>query len=112
MRRVFGPLTGPAIGAACAALVLATGLASADQQIEIRMRNNTYQPDALTVPAGTAVRWVNDDADIHTISQVGGGFESGLLFTRDGWSYTFNDPGTYEFYCLPHPYMHGTITVQ
>lgn len=112
MLRVIGRLARPAFGAACAALVLATGLASADQQSEIRVRNNTYLPESLTVPVGTAVRWVNDDADVHTISQTGGGFESGLLFARDAWTYTFNDPGTYDFFCLPHSYMRGTITVQ
>lgn len=112
MRRISARLVRPAIGAAALALALAAGLASAEQQFEIHMRNNSYQPDGLTVPAGTTVRWINDDGDVHTISQVGGGIESGLLFTRDGWNYTFNDPGTYEFYCLPHPYMHATVTVQ
>ncbi|HZR98155.1 MAG TPA: cupredoxin family copper-binding protein [Chloroflexota bacterium] len=112
MWRMIGRIVRPALGAACAAVLLASSLASADQQFEIHMRNNSYNPDSLTVPAGTMVRWVNDDGDVHTISQIGGGFDSGLVFTRDSWSYTFNDPGTYEFYCLPHPYMHGTITVE
>jgi plastocyanin len=112
MFRVIGRLARPAIGAACAALVLATGLASADQQLEIHMRNNAYTPESLTIPAGTTVRWVNDDGDVHTVSQGGGSLESGLLFSHDGWNYTFNDPGTYEYYCLPHPYMRGTITVE
>ena len=25
---------------------------------------------------------------------------------------TFAAPGTYQFYCLIHPFMHATITVQ
>ena len=25
---------------------------------------------------------------------------------------TFDRPGTYEFYCLIHPFMHGTVIVQ
>ena len=92
--------------------MLAAGLASASQQPEVRMRNNLYLPDALTVPVGTTVRFVNEDGDIHTVSQVGGGFESGLMFGRDAWTHTFNDPGTYEYFCLPHPFMRGTVTVQ
>jgi plastocyanin len=24
---------------------------------------------------------------------------------------TFTAPGTYQFYCLIHPFMHGTVTV-
>ena len=27
------------------------------------------------------------------------------------FTYTFNVPGTFEFYCIPHPYMTGTITI-
>jgi plastocyanin len=26
-------------------------------------------------------------------------------------SVRFDEPGTYEFYCLIHPFMHGTVTV-
>ena len=112
MSRICFTLARAALVAACGALLLARGLASANQAPEVHMVNNLYQPDTLTVPAGTTVRFVNDDADIHTVSQVGGGFESGLMFARDAWSYTFNDPGSYEYYCLPHPFMRGTIVVQ
>ena len=24
---------------------------------------------------------------------------------------TFSAPGTYQFYCMIHPFMHGTVTV-
>ena len=27
-------------------------------------------------------------------------------------SVTFTAPGTYQFYCLIHPFMHGTVIVQ
>ena len=27
------------------------------------------------------------------------------------FSYTFHIPGSYEFYCIPHPYMTGVITI-
>src|SRR3954467_2559191 len=56
MLRVIARLARPSIAAASLALVLASGLASAEQQLEIHMRNNSYQPEALTVPAGTTVR--------------------------------------------------------
>ena len=112
MGRVIARFARPALGGACAALLLATGISSADQQPEIHMRNNAYTPDSITIPAGTTIRFVNDDGDIHTASQTGGGFDSGLLFTHDAWTYTFDSPGTYEYVCLPHPYMHGTITVE
>ena len=30
----------------------------------------------------------------------------------NSFSYTFHVPGTYEFYCIPHPYMTGVVTVK
>lgn len=102
----------PLLAAGCAALLLGITASAAQDVVEVPMRNNLYEPAELTVSAGTAVRWVNYDSDIHTVSQRGGGFESGLMFNRDAWTYVFDTPGTYEYFCLPHPFMVGTITVQ
>ncbi len=86
--------------------------AAAQDTVQIEMVNNSYEPSTLTVPVGTRVRFVNHDSEIHTVSQRGGGFESGLLFQGDSWTYVFNTPGTYEYFCLPHPFMVGTIIVE
>jgi plastocyanin len=97
------------------AIVLALALGAtvvALQQPEVRAINYAYEPATLTVSAGTMVRFVNLDDDVHTISHRGGLFESGLLFKGDSWTYVFNTPGTYEYFCLPHPWMQGTIIVQ
>ena len=102
----------PIFAAGCAAALLAISANAAQDFIEVPMRNNLYEPAELPVSAGTTVRWVNYDSDIHTVSQRGGGFESGLLFNRDAWTYVFNTPGTYDYFCLPHPFMIGRITVQ
>jgi len=33
--------------------------------------------------------------------------------SRDGsFSFTFEEPGTYEYYCSIHPYMTGTVIVE
>jgi plastocyanin len=97
---------------AVGAMALFAAVATAQEPVEIRMQNNLYNPAEFTVTTGTSVRFVNLDTDIHTVSQRGGGFESGLMFQRDAWSYTFDTPGTYEFFCLPHPFMVGKVTVE
>jgi plastocyanin len=102
----------PLLAAAGAALIFGAAAAAEQEPVEVRMQHNLYDPATLTVPAGTAVRFVNLDSDIHTVSQRGGGFESGLMFNGDSWTYVFNTPGTYEYFCLPHPLMIATITVQ
>jgi plastocyanin len=38
-------------------------------------------------------------------------FDSGIMRTGDTFSYTFNDPGTFEYYCAVHPSMVGEIVV-
>ena len=101
-----------AVGAAACALALVASAATAVQQPEVAMVPNAYEPAILTVPAGTAVRFVNKDTDIHTASQRGGGFDSGLLFAGEAWTYVFNTPGTYEYFCLPHPWILGTVVVE
>ena len=102
----------PLLVAGCAAVLLGISPSAAQEVVDVPMRNNLYEPAELTVPVGTTVRWINYDSDIHTVSQRGGGFESGLLFNRDTWTYVFNTPGTYDYFCLPHPFMVGTVTVQ
>ena len=80
------------------------------QQPEVHAIHDLYTPAALTVPVGTAVRFVNDDTDIHTFTARNGAFDSGLLFQGQVWEYVFSTPGTVEYFCLPHPWMVGTIT--
>jgi plastocyanin len=38
-------------------------------------------------------------------------FDSGIMQTGDRFSYTFNNPGTFEYYCAVHPSMVAEIDV-
>jgi len=100
---------------------------AADVEIEITVDaflpenvETAFSPRELSVPAGTTVRWVNGDAMLHTVTSgesdgtVGtadGRFDSGFLEPGDSFTFTFTEPGTYRYFCLPHPFMTGTITV-
>jgi plastocyanin len=109
--RIFPTLYHRAALACAGALLLGVSAAGA-QQPEVHAKDSLYAPEALTVSAGTTVRFVNDDADIHTFTDKNGAFDSNLLFQGQTWQFVFNSPGTYEYTCLPHPWMTGTITVQ
>jgi plastocyanin len=79
------------------------------------MRNGQFQPAELTIVAGTTVVWTNEDGFAHTITAGTRGNPSGL-FDKEveaggEFSFTFEDPGTYEYYCGLHPGMDGTILV-
>ena len=78
----------------------------------IHIKNLLYGPDAISVPAGTTVEWVNDDPLAHTIVAADSSFDSGLIEPGKTWRFRFTRPGTYAYSCRPHPFMHGTITVK
>ena len=71
-----------------------------------------YSPNVLMVPLGATVTWTNSDPGmIHTITAADGSFDSGFLAAGDSWSYTFENPGTFDYACTPHPWMKGRIEV-
>jgi hypothetical protein len=71
----------------------------------------SFQPESLTVPAGTEVTWINRDIVRHTVTSDEGLFDSGDLGAGESFSYTFDKPGTYGYHCTRHPFVHGTIIV-
>ncbi len=72
-----------------------------------------YSVNVLRIPVGTTVTWTNDDPEmIHTVTEVDGVFDSGFMSSGDAWSYTFDTPGEYEYYCLPHPWMRAMVIVE
>jgi plastocyanin len=79
---------------------------------DITIEHFQFQPSALTVPAGTTVTWVNHDSDTHTVTSPTGAFGSPALETDDTFSFTFNAPGTYAYFCALHPHMKSTVVVK
>ena len=85
-----------------------------------------FQPNVLTVSAGTTVTWVNNDQTAHTvtsnaakvsdtsfsISPAPGVFGSQALNPGQTFSYTFHTPGTYAYHCEVQPYMTATVIVK
>jgi plastocyanin len=79
----------------------------------VTIKDYTYAPASLTVPIGTTVRFTNQDSTPHTAtSKESGGFESGPIDTGKTGTITLEKAGTYAYYCVFHPFMKGTITVE
>jgi nitrite reductase (NO-forming) len=72
-----------------------------------------YAPAKITVMIGinSTVTWVNRDSVPHTVTATGGSFNSGNIDPGKSWTYTFNLPGTYTYYCAYHSWMKGTVIV-
>ncbi len=78
-----------------------------------------YYPPNVAIPAGTTISWSNDDPDQpHTVTSgfpgsnnAGALFNSGIIPYQGLFTYTFNQPGNYPYFCTIHPWRAGVITV-
>jgi nitrite reductase (NO-forming) len=81
---------------------------------------NAYSPSPITVAAGTTVTWQNGDIVFHTVTSgtstgsagtPDGAFDSGEIEPGESFSVAFDEPGTFDYYCVPHPWMVGSVIV-
>jgi plastocyanin len=94
-----------------AAMVSAPATQSA---VSVKIDNFVFQPKELVIPAGTTVTWQNADDVPHTATSKDDPqtFDSGALDTDDKFSFTFNKPGKYPYYCKVHTHMTGVVIVK
>src|ERR1700690_1019984 len=87
---------------------------AAVQPGSVTIDNFAFAPAILTIAPGTKVTWDNKDEEPHTVTSADGGrtFKSPALDTDDKFSFTFDKPGTYKYFCSIHPHMVGTIVVK
>lgn len=72
-----------------------------------------FGPNAITVPVGASVTWTNKDTLTHTATSADGKFDSGAIRAGGSFSFTFAEPGTYQYVCSLHPeQMRARVTVQ
>jgi plastocyanin len=88
-------------------------LGTRPDQTEVGIADNAFQPETLTVPAGTTVRWLNNSQLRHTVTSDDERWSSLDLGPKDVYRHTFTEPGTYRYHCSKHPHeMRGTIVVK
>lgn len=112
--------------------------AQTGQPAETGMAENTvltvglaFMPTDITVTAGTTVTWQNGEAISHTVTSGAWGevdettglrgvetpdgrFDHALAPQGQGgdsFSYTFDEPGEYPYYCQPHRTMNAKVIV-
>ncbi len=98
-----------------ALLVFAPAAWAQGQEVTVRMEDNFFSPAEITVEPGTTVTWVQSGSNPHTTTSYDGLWDSGIIEggTDGSFSFTFDEPGTYEYFCIPHEDlgMVGTVTV-
>jgi plastocyanin len=78
---------------------------------QITIDNFSYSPAELKVAPGTTVTWTNHDDVPHTVTENNFKFKSPALDTDEAFSYKFETPGTYEYFCSLHPRMVARVIV-
>jgi len=101
-----------------------------DPAVVVGMTNTmTYTPDTVRVEVGETVRWENNSAVMHTVTadpeeafkdesvtlpDGASTFNSGNMDPGQTFEHTFETPGTYRYFCIPHEAvgMRGTVIVE
>jgi plastocyanin len=113
-------------GVATAGLAGCTGASGADD-FDVGMTAVAFDPPEVTVSVGEEVVFQNTSSRGHTVTAyedsipadaeffASGGYESeqaarnafgsqlgGIIDSGDAYTYTFDVPGTYHYFCIPH----------
>ena len=79
--------------------------------------NSCFTPADITINAGDTVEWNNIDTAAHTVTSgspadgPSGVFDSSLLMADATFAFTFEDAGEYDYFCMVHPWMVGSVSV-
>ncbi|WP_261776899.1 cupredoxin domain-containing protein [Rhodococcoides kroppenstedtii] len=81
----------------------------------VTVADMAYSPATVTISPGDTVTWFfDDDRMAHNV--VGIDNASSLLHSpmiaAGQFSQTFDDPGTYNYFCTVHPNMTGVVIVR
>ena len=77
-----------------------------------------FIPSPVTIDIGAIVTWENGDTAAHTATAgsatdgPSGVFDSSLIMASSSFSHTFDTAGTYDYFCMVHPWMARTVIVE
>ena len=79
---------------------------------------NCFIPNPITIDAGGIVTWINSDNAAHTATAgsaadgPSGVWDSSLIMAGGSYNHTFYTAGSYDYFCMVHPWMEGTVIVE
>ena len=80
--------------------------------------NDCFIPSMVTIDVGSEVIWENTDNAAHTITsgtpEAGpdGHWDSSLVMAGGSFSFMFHEAGSYDYFCMVHPWMAGLVIVE
>ncbi len=108
---IIGGLTIPSAFAAVVSVPEGSGVPGCEDTDEC------WFPATVNVNIGDTVTWSNDDTAAHTVTAgnaadgPSGAFDSSLFMAGTEFSWTFDEAGTFEYFCMVHPWMVGNVIV-
>jgi len=74
------------------------------EEVTVMMEDNFFDPANITIEPGTTVTWVQSGNRPHTTTSYDELWNSGIIAGGSGgtFSFTFDEPGTYDYFCIPH----------
>ena len=76
-----------------------------------------YIPPNIIVEKGKSVTWLNEDSSFHSVTsgfypEPSGLFDSGHLDPYQSYTLSFDEFGTYDYFCTLHPWMKAQVIVE
>ena len=76
-----------------------------------------YIPSKIVIQKDDSVTWLNEDSAFHTVTSGFYGeptelFDSGYLDPYQYYTLSFDEIGTYDYYCVLHPWMFAQVIVE
>lgn len=93
---------------------------------EVTIKLLAFKPERLSVAVGATVTWSQEDPGTHTVTSgtveqgaveitemPDGKFDAGEIAKGDTFAFTFEQAGTYSYFCELHPAtMRGEVRVR
>ena len=81
------------------------------EEVAVSIDGFKFIPQEVTIAAGGTVTWTNMETVGHTATAEDETFDSGTLTDGDSFSFTFDTAGSYNYVCVFHDNMTGTVIV-
>jgi plastocyanin len=107
------PMYGAQAGAPAAATVPAAPAPAdaAAESAEVSISQMQFMPARVVVKKGAKVTWLQQDQMPHNVTASNGSFGSDTLTGGGSFTKTFDEAGTFSYYCGLHPSMRGEVVV-
>lgn len=112
---IFG--TNPAFAQSTYTINIPTGAADPNAPYFWQVESTGNTDGELTIQVLDSIIWANADTAAHTVTSgtpvdgYDGKFDSSLFGPANSFKFQFTEAGTYDYFCIVHPWMTGVINV-